>query len=49
VQVSSTNEYIWGDCLKAASSIEADDKKNNRTFMWADKTCIDFKSKEKRN
>ncbi len=46
VQVSSTNKHIWGDCMKAASSIEADGKKELGAFMWADKTCSDFKPRE---
>ena len=46
VQVCSTNEHIWGDCMKAASSIEADGKKELGAFMWADKTCSDFKPRE---
>ena len=40
------NRYIWGDCMKASSSKEADGKKKRGIFMWADKTCSDFKPKE---
>jgi hypothetical protein len=46
VQVSFATKYIWGDCMKQASSIEIDGKKEHGSFMWADKTCSDFKSKE---
>ena len=45
VQVSSTTKHIWGECMKSVSSIEADGKKEPGAFMWADKTCSDFKSK----
>lgn len=48
VQVSSTIEYICGDCMKAESSIEADGKKEQGAFVWADKTCSDFKLKQER-
>lgn len=47
VQVSFTSKYIWGDCMKAASSIEADGKEEQGAFMWVDKTCSDFKPKQK--
>ena len=47
VQVSfGLSKYVWGDCMKAASSIEADGKKKNGAFMWANKTCSDFNPKE---
>jgi len=36
----------WGDCMKAASSIGADGRKEQGAFMWADKTCSDFKPKQ---
>lgn len=48
VQVSFSTEYIWGDCMNTASSIEADDKKKHGIFTWADKNCSDFKPKEER-
>ncbi|MHC4545788.1 MAG: hypothetical protein ACYTDW_15575 [Planctomycetota bacterium] len=47
VQVSSTIKHIWGECMKSVSSIETDGKKELGAFMWADKTCSDFKSKPK--
>lgn len=47
VQVSSTSTHIWGDCMKSASSIEADEKKEHGVFMWADNTCSDFNPKQK--
>ena len=36
----------WGDCMKAPSSVEADGRKKQGVFMWADKTCSDFKPKQ---
>jgi len=36
----------WGDCMKASSSMEADGRKKQGAFMWADKTCSDFKPKQ---
>ena len=48
VQVSfGASKHIWGDCMKAAESIEANDREDHGAFMWADKTCSDFKLKEK--
>jgi len=47
VQVSSTSEYMWGDCMKPVSSVEMDGKKARGTFVWADKTCSDFKPKKR--
>ena len=46
VKVSSTSEHIWGDCMKPASSIKTDGRKEHGAFMWADKTCNDFKPKK---
>ena len=45
IQVNSMSKHIWGDCMKTASSIEADGKKKRGAFMWADKTCIHFRQK----
>jgi len=47
-QVSFTagSNHIWGDCVKTASSVEADDKKERGVFVWDDKTCSDFKPKQ---
>jgi len=48
VQVSpSFSKYVWGDCMKEARSAESNGKKKRGTFMWADKTCSDFKPKQK--
>lgn len=47
VQVSSTSEYMWGDCMKLVSSVEIDGKKEHGAFVWADKTCSDFKPKKR--
>ena len=48
VQVSfGVSKHIWGDCMKAAGPIEANDREDHGAFMWADKTCSDFKPKEK--
>ncbi|MDH4239055.1 MAG: hypothetical protein OEW48_05800 [Phycisphaerae bacterium] len=43
-----SSKYLWGDCMKEAGSIEADCKKEQGVFMWADKTCSDFKPKQER-
>jgi hypothetical protein len=43
-----SSRYLWGDCMKGASSIEADGKKVQGAFVWADKTCSDFKPKHER-
>lgn len=45
VQLSSTSEHIWGDCMRSVSSFEVDGRKEHGAFMWADKTCDDFKPK----
>ena len=47
VQVSSTSEHIWGDCMKSVSPVGTDGRKIHGAFMWADKTCIDFKPKRR--
>lgn len=48
VQISfGVSKHIWGDCMKAAGPIEADDREDRGAFMWADETCSDFKPKEK--
>jgi hypothetical protein len=47
-QVNSMSKHVWGDCMKTASFIEADGEKKRGAFMWADKTCSDFKPKEER-
>jgi hypothetical protein len=47
VQVSfGVSRHIWGYCLKDADSIEPNDRQERGAFMWADKTCGDFKPKE---
>jgi hypothetical protein len=46
MQVSSTSEHIWGDCIKPTSSIKMSGKEEYGAFMWADKTCNDFKPKK---
>ncbi len=43
-----SSKHLWGDCMKKAGSIEADGKKEQGAFMWADKTCSDFKLKQER-
>ena len=44
---TSYPRYIWGDCMKPTTSAAADEEKERGTFMWADKTCSDFKPKPK--
>jgi hypothetical protein len=43
-----SSKYLWGDCMKEASPIEADGREKQGVFMWADKTCSDFKPKQER-
>lgn len=38
-----SSRYLWGDCMKGASSIGEDGEKEQAAFVWADKTCSDFK------
>jgi hypothetical protein len=48
VQVSwSVTTYAWGDCVKGTHSADRNGKSSGGAFMWADKTCPDFKSKYK--
>ena len=48
-QVSiSTDRYSWGDCMKPVSClVEINGEKEHGAFMWANKTCCDFRSKQK--
>jgi hypothetical protein len=46
VQISIMSKHTWGDCMKTASSIEADCMKKRGTFTWAYKNCSDFKPKK---
>jgi len=39
--------YAWGRCRKPTESVEVEGKKERSAFMWADKTCSDFKPKQK--
>lgn len=48
VQVSSGfSKYIWGDCMKDVDPVESDGKEKRGSFMWANKTCSDFKPRQK--
>ncbi len=38
----------WGDCMKPRdNNSEVDVEKQRGVFMWEDKTCGDFKPKQK--
>lgn len=40
--------YIWGDCVNPQRCpVDAQGKKFNRVFMWADKSCDYFEPKER--
>jgi len=39
--------YAWGHCKKPTASVAAQREKERGAFMWADKTCSDFKPRQK--
>ena len=41
-----SSKYSWGDCMNGRNSIGADGKKEQAIFVWADKTCGDFKPRQ---
>jgi hypothetical protein len=43
---SAMSRCVWGNCAKPASSIETDDKRERGSFVWADKTCSDFRQRQ---
>jgi hypothetical protein len=40
-------KYAWGYCKKPKTSVMVDVEKERGAFMWADKTCSDYKPKQK--
>ena len=43
----SGTTYAWGHCKKPKTSVMVSVKNERGAFMWADKTCSDFKPKQK--
>lgn len=43
----SGSSYAWGYCTKSTCSAAADGKKERGTLTWPDKTCSDFKPRQK--
>lgn len=44
----SHSSVTWGDCTKPRADVVAVDADKGRgVFMWEDKTCADFKPKQK--
>ena len=43
-----STKYVWGDCMKPQNWIpDTNDKNRSVAFTWADKTCDDFKPRQK--
>jgi len=46
--ISYSSSPRWGDCMKpTAFNGDVDVKKQRGVFMWDDKTCDDFKPKQR--